>query len=68
LIQQTDVKEIYIPTSGFAVPTAGLAPQDQVIDSPPETLQSGDVVQLAAATPSSPSTQTGTPTSPAKAN
>jgi RND family efflux transporter MFP subunit len=31
--------------------TAGLAPQDQVIDSPPETLQSGDVVQLAAAIP-----------------
>jgi hypothetical protein len=33
---------------------AGLAPQDRVIDSPPETLQSGDAVQLAAATPSSP--------------
>jgi RND family efflux transporter MFP subunit len=31
--------------------TAGLAPQDRVIDSPPETLQSGDLVQLAAATP-----------------
>jgi RND family efflux transporter MFP subunit len=30
--------------------TAGLAPQDRVIDSPPETLQSGDAVQLAAAT------------------
>jgi len=30
---------------------AGLTPQDRVIDSPPETLQSGDVVQLAAATP-----------------
>jgi RND family efflux transporter MFP subunit len=30
---------------------SGLAPQDRVIDSPPETLQSGDVVQLAAATP-----------------
>jgi RND family efflux transporter MFP subunit len=28
--------------------TAGLAPQDRVIDSPPETLQSGDAVQLAA--------------------
>jgi len=25
--------------------TAGLAPQDQVIDSPPEDLQSGDTVQ-----------------------
>jgi RND family efflux transporter MFP subunit len=31
--------------------TAGLAPQDRVIDSPPETLQSGAMVQLAA-TPS----------------
>jgi RND family efflux transporter MFP subunit len=28
--------------------TAGLTPQDKVIDSPPETLQSGDTVQLAA--------------------
>jgi RND family efflux transporter MFP subunit len=33
--------------------TAGLAPQDRVIDSPPETLQNGDAVQLAAATTSS---------------
>ena len=41
--------------------TAGLDPQDRVIDSPPETLQSGDVVQLAAATPST-STQGGSPT------
>jgi RND family efflux transporter MFP subunit len=32
--------------------TAGLSPSDRVIDSPPETLQSGDAVQLAAATPS----------------
>jgi RND family efflux transporter MFP subunit len=32
---------------------AGLAPQDRVIDSPPETLQSGNAVQLAAATPAS---------------
>jgi RND family efflux transporter MFP subunit len=46
--------------------TAGLAPQDRVIDSPPETLQNGDVVQLAAATPSSPaSTQAGAPQQPA---
>src|SRR6202790_795201 len=30
---------------------AGLDPQDRVIDSPPETLQSGDVVQLAVPTP-----------------
>src|SRR5260370_10031362 len=28
--------------------TAGLTPQDRVIDSPPETLQGGDQVQLAA--------------------
>jgi RND family efflux transporter MFP subunit len=41
--------------------TAGLDPQDRVIDSPPETLQSGDVVQLAAPTPSS-STQADAPT------
>jgi hypothetical protein len=33
--------------------TAGLAPQDRVIDSPPETLQTGDTVQMAAPTPSS---------------
>jgi RND family efflux transporter MFP subunit len=41
--------------------TAGLAPQDRVIDSPPETLQSGDAVQLAAATPSSAVAQAGAP-------
>jgi RND family efflux transporter MFP subunit len=40
--------------------TAGLDPQDRVIDSPPETLQSGDVVQLAAPTPVS--SQAGAPT------
>ena len=38
--------------------TSGLAPQDRVIDSPPETLQSGDVVDVAASPPSSPPTQT----------
>jgi hypothetical protein len=32
---------------------AGLDPQDRVIDSPPETLQSGDTVQLAS-TPAAP--------------
>jgi RND family efflux transporter MFP subunit len=32
--------------------TAGLTPQDRVIDSPPETLRTGDIVQLAAVTPS----------------
>jgi len=36
--------------------TAGLAPQDRVIDSPPETLQSGDAVQLVVATLTSIST------------
>jgi hypothetical protein len=29
--------------------TAGLLPSDRVIDSPPETLQTGDSVQLATA-------------------
>ena len=48
--------------------TAGLAPQDQVIDSPPETLRSGDVVQLAAATPAPISIQAAAPTSPATEN
>jgi hypothetical protein len=38
--------------------TAGLAPQDRVIDSPAETLQNGDAVQLAAALPASPAPQT----------
>jgi hypothetical protein len=45
--------------------TAGLAPQDQVIDSPPETLQTGDTVQVAASAPSSSVTQAGTPASAA---
>jgi RND family efflux transporter MFP subunit len=31
---------------------SGLAPEDRVIDSPPETLQAGDTVQLAPAAPS----------------
>ena len=48
--------------------TAGLAPQDRVIDSPPETLQNGDTVQLATATASSPSTQTGPPAAPTTGN
>jgi RND family efflux transporter MFP subunit len=53
--------------------TAGLGPQDRVIDSPPETLQSGDEVQLADATPSSatpppPSTPAGAPASPRTGN
>jgi len=34
--------------------TAGLSPQDQVIDSPPETLQSGDAVQVGPVTGSAP--------------
>jgi RND family efflux transporter MFP subunit len=40
--------------------TAGLSAQDKVIDSPPETLQSGDIVQVAPPT----ATQAGTPASP----
>ncbi len=48
--------------------TAGLAPQDRVIDSPPETLQSGDMVQPAPATPSSTSTQAQAPIPPTKKN
>jgi hypothetical protein len=39
-----------------------------VIDSPPETLQNGDTVQLATATASSPSTQTGPPAAPTTGN
>jgi len=35
---------------------AGLSPQDRVIDSPPETLQAGDTVQLAAPPPASAAT------------
>jgi RND family efflux transporter MFP subunit len=45
--------------------TAGLAAQDRVIDSPPETLQTGNTVQLAAPTPSSTATQAGAPAPPA---
>jgi RND family efflux transporter MFP subunit len=48
--------------------TAGLDPQDRVIDSPPETLQSGGAVQLAAATTSPASMQAGAPLPAAKAN
>jgi RND family efflux transporter MFP subunit len=48
--------------------TAGLSPSDQVIDRPPETLQNGDAVQLAVATPSSTSTQAGAPTPPTHKN
>jgi RND family efflux transporter MFP subunit len=47
--------------------TAGLTPQDRVIDSPPETLRNGDAVQLAAAAPST-SAQAATPTPPTKGN
>jgi RND family efflux transporter MFP subunit len=39
--------------------TAGLSAQDQVIDSPPETLQNGETVQLAALASSA--AQAGTP-------
>jgi hypothetical protein len=37
---------------------AGLTASDRVIDSPPETLQTGDQVQLAATPPASALTQT----------
>jgi multidrug efflux pump subunit AcrA (membrane-fusion protein) len=43
---------------------AGLSPQDRVIDSPPETLQTGDTVQIAVPTPSSAATQAGATASP----
>src|SRR3977135_2212964 len=45
--------------------TAGLTPQDRLIDNPAETLQTGDTVQIAAPTPKSTATQAGAPTSPA---
>jgi hypothetical protein len=47
---------------------AGLAPQEKVIDSPPETLQSGDAVQVAGARPSADPTQETAQTVPAAAN
>jgi RND family efflux transporter MFP subunit len=47
---------------------AGLTPQDRVVDSPPETLQNGDAVQLAAPAPPWPSAQAGTPTPQIKRN
>jgi RND family efflux transporter MFP subunit len=47
---------------------AGLSTSDRVIDSPPETLQSGDAVQLAAAAPSSSSAQADAPSPLVKAN
>ena len=45
--------------------TAGLAPNDRVIDSPPETLQSGQTVNVAAQPPPT-SAQAGPQTSPNK--
>jgi len=39
--------------------TAGLAPQDRVIDQPPDTVRTGDAVQLAGAIPVSTSTRVG---------
>jgi len=42
--------------------TAGLNPQDQVIDSPPETLQAGDNVQVAPPTTSPTAVQSGAAT------
>jgi RND family efflux transporter MFP subunit len=40
--------------------TAGLSPQDRVIDSPPETLQDGDTVHVAPPTASSTATRAST--------
>jgi RND family efflux transporter MFP subunit len=40
---------------------AGLSPSDRVIDSPPETLQGGDAVQLAATLPSPGAPQAAAP-------
>jgi RND family efflux transporter MFP subunit len=48
--------------------TSGLSSQDRVIDSPPETLQNGDVVQLAAAAPASPAAEAAAQPSTSKAN
>src|SRR5438270_11318620 len=45
--------------------TAGLSPEDRVIDSPPETLQAGDTVQVASPTASLTATHAGTPATPA---
>jgi RND family efflux transporter MFP subunit len=45
--------------------TAGLSPQDKVIDSPPETLQSGDTVEVAPPTASSTAAPVGRPAAPA---
>jgi RND family efflux transporter MFP subunit len=47
---------------------AGLTPQDRVIDSPPETLQNGDVVKMAAPAPSAASAQADTALSTANRN
>jgi RND family efflux transporter MFP subunit len=46
--------------------TAGLTSQDRVIDSPSETLQSGDAVQLAVVKPSPNSPRAQTPTTRTK--
>jgi RND family efflux transporter MFP subunit len=45
--------------------TAGLSAQDPVIDSPPETLQSGDTVQVSPPAASSTAAPAGTPAKPA---
>jgi RND family efflux transporter MFP subunit len=45
--------------------TAGLSPQDKVIDSPSETLQAGDTVRVAPPPPPAPATQGATPASSA---
>ena len=45
--------------------TSGLLPQDKVIDNPPETLQTGDSVQVASPPPAPSTTQVPTPASSA---
>jgi RND family efflux transporter MFP subunit len=47
---------------------AGLSPSDKVIDSPPETLQSGDPVRLAAAAASPATSEAAGPSLPTKVN
>jgi len=42
---------------------AGLSPSDRIIDSPPETLTTGDAVRVAAATPQGASSSSSSPAS-----
>jgi len=42
---------------------AGLSPSDRIINSPPETLATGDAVRVAAATPQGASSSSSSPAS-----